>query len=286
MEALISKFLLYGALIISLNNYILGKTKLWAVGHIGFFGIGMFVSGHLLEYSDYNIISVLGICIILGISFALLLSFFSFKLQEDFFVIASVAFCLFVYYIQEAIHFGGYSEIEIFFNNSIFNSNWIKIITLLLPWFLITIVISKLIFNDRLTRILKTIKQDNDLAKSYGLSPNLYNTFCFLIGSTIATTTGWFYTIYWGNTDPSIVTLFEGIFIFSVIIFTGIDSIRGSLLGTIYIVIVPFIITELLKRLKLPFSFDVDIMMKLILGIMFVYFIIFYANKTKSFTNN
>ncbi len=263
IRTIICNFLIYSTLLISLNNFIVGKTRIWPVGHLGFFGLGMFIVGILSIKLCINFWIAVGVAIIVGSITAIVLVIFAKKLKEDFFVVASIAICSIIYTGQEAIKPGGYESDRALTN--------MDPLILILIWFLIVIFFAGRFYRTPLERILSLVRHDKNLAKVLGISPDYYNSGCLIIGSVLATITGCLYSSNIKATDPEMATLYGSFLIFALVIFGGLNSILGSIIGAAMISLVPEVLSEILKRIGL---FDPDEVMKFIVGIMLVIFLI------------
>jgi len=244
LSSIIGSLLLYTLLIISINNFIVGKTSLWPVGHIGFFGIGGFLTGVFIIDAALNpwlalILSLLG-----GLAISVLIGVITIRLRSDYFVIFSIAFCEIIrsstIYLKgpagmRGIERPGLMGIDL-------GNDWYFIFLVLLPVFLGTVFIAYRFYRTPIERIFALVRNHEYVARLYTLSPNYYKIGTFILGCSIATIVGGLYTLFTRSTDPSTITIYQSIMVFAMVIFGGINSIRGSIIGGLMIIIIPKIL--------------------------------------------
>src|SRR5438045_2002125 len=94
LAQLTTDLILYSLLVLSLN-FIVGKTSVWSVGHLAFFGIGAVLAAAILK-SVHSPTVAFALSVLAAAGLSGVLSFVigvaTFRLRQDFFVIFSVAF--------------------------------------------------------------------------------------------------------------------------------------------------------------------------------------------------
>lgn len=244
LASITANFLLYALLVLSLNNFIVGKTNIWPVGHIAFFGVGSLITGILI--SDHHVSAWLALVISLaiGICFSCIVGLASLRLTSDYFVILSIGLCELTrsasIYVKGPAGIGGIQRPSLF--GFSLENDWALIVLVLAPVLVVVIFLAFRFKNSPLERVCILIRQDEAAAKLLRIPITYYKVGCFGIGSSIAILAGGLYTIYSKSTDPSNVTLYQSILLFAMVLVGGINTIRGSILGGLMIVAVPRIL--------------------------------------------
>lgn len=121
---------------------------------------------------------------------------------------------------------------------------------LVLVFVMITIFIIMRIVNSPFGRILRSIREDEIASEVLGKNISKYKLLVFIIGAFFAGIAGSLYAHYITFIDPSSFTVMESITILLMVIFGGMGSISGSVVGAVILVVFP----ELLRFLGMPSS--------------------------------
>jgi branched-chain amino acid transport system permease protein len=113
---------------------------------------------------------------------------------------------------------------------------------------LITIFIVRRIVDSPFGRVLKSIREDEIAAEALGKDTLKHKLLAFVIGAFFAGIAGSLYAHYISFIDPSSFTIMESILILLMVIFGGMGSIKGSIVGATILVVFP----ELLRFLGMP----------------------------------
>ena len=108
--------------------------------------------------------------------------------------------------------------------------------------------ISKFIADSSFGRVLKAIREDEQAIQIFGYKTHQYKLAIFVIGAMIASIAGAFFASYITFIDPSTFTLNESIFVLSIIILGGLANLRGSVLGALFLILLP----EILRFVGFP----------------------------------
>jgi len=233
--------LLYFIFIAGLGKYILGKSSVWSIGHIAFWGLGGLVVGSLTVDFGVNAWIALLASVLFGIIISFLIGLASLRLDGDYFVILSVSLSELIRVI--AIEYrgpGGFNGIirPTFFGVSLEN-DWLFIVLALCPFVIATIIITLRLEQLHLNRIFLLVKENEILAKSFRYNPVYYKILIFCIGSFFATLSGGLYSLFIRGTDPSTTTLYQGVLLFAISLLSGINTLKGVLLGALLFVAAP-----------------------------------------------
>jgi branched-chain amino acid transport system permease protein len=88
-------------------------------------------------------------------------------------------------------------------------------------------------------RILKAIREDEKVIGIFGYKTIYYKLTIFVVGAMMAAIAGSLYAAYITYIDPSTFTVNESIFIIAIIILGGLASLRGSIIGAVFLVLLP-----------------------------------------------
>lgn len=107
---------------------------------------------------------------------------------------------------------------------------------------------SKFITDSSFGRVLKAIREDEQAIQVFGYKTHQYKLAIFVIGAVMASIAGAFFASYITFIDPSTFTINESIFILSIIILGGLANLRGSVLGALFLILLP----EILRFVGFP----------------------------------
>jgi len=245
---------IYVILALSLN-LIMGYTGIPAFGHAAFSCAGAYCSALFViqvGVSTWMALLIGGMAaMILGTAIGMS----SFRLKDDYIALTTFGTAIIVYTIANnwvSVTKGpnGLAGIPGFSMLGYeFSTNWSYLI-LVLFFVILTIFLINRIVNSPYGRILKGIREDEIAVSAMGKNINLYKNSVFMIGAFFAGIAGSLYAHYITFIDPSSFTIMESITILLMVVFGGMGSIRGSIVGAIVLVILP----EILRFIGLPSS--------------------------------
>lgn len=250
LAQLTANLLIYSALALSLN-FVMGKTSIWSVGQLGFFGGGALFAAAMLELSVPMslVLGILGagVC---GAILGLMVGITSIRLHKDYFVILSIALSELILSIgmswKGPAGFDRLSRPDLL--GISLQEDWIFICLILLPFLALLIWLFRRFSISSLERVCALIRTNEALAKVLKISPMYYKLRCFCIGSAIAAVCGALSTFYHRSTDPNQISLQNNLLLFAAVIFGGLNSIQGSILAGLLLVAVPTILETLIIR--------------------------------------
>jgi len=245
---------IYIILTLSLN-LIVGFTGLPALGHAAFSCIGAYTSSLLALNIGLSpwIGLFIGAC--LASLSGIVIGYPSVRLKGDYLALATFGLGIIVYSIAKnwvsltrgPMGLPGIPGFSIFG----FELSEIWQYLILVTFFvLITIFVINRIVNSPFGRVLRSIREDEIASKSLGKDTNKYKLIVFTVGAFFASIAGSLYAHYITFIDPSSFSVMESITILLMVIFGGMGSIQGSIVGALILVILP----EMLRFLGLPSS--------------------------------
>lgn len=143
----------------------------------------------------------------------------------------------------------------------------------------ISVFVINRIVNSPFGRILRSIREDEIVSEALGKNTTRNKLMVFVIGAFFAGIAVSLYAHYITFIDPSSFTVMESITVLLMVIFGGMGSIKGSIVGAVILVVLP----EILRFLGMPSSIAaplrqmiyglllVVLMLKRLQGIMGVY---------------
>lgn len=260
---------IYAILALSLN-LIVGYTGLISTAHAAFFGIGAYVVAILTTTLKINFFLAAPAGIGLSMFLALLIGLVLSKFSGDYYVLASVGFNVIIFSIMlnwQTLTHGPLGIVAIprpnlFGLDFFFNSNFLLLAGFCL---LLTYLISRFIVHSSFGRILKTIREDEQAISVFGYNTLHFKLAIFVIGAGLAAVAGALFASYITFIDPTTFHLNESIFILAIIILGGLANLQGSLLGAVFLILLP----ELLRFVGFPNEMAAQ-MRQVVYGLMLV----------------
>ncbi len=260
---------IYTILTLSLN-LIVGYTGLPALGHAAFSCIGAYTSSLLALNMGISpwIGLLIGACVA-AIS-GLVIGYPAVRLKGDYLALATFGLGVIVYSIAKnwvSLTRGpmGLPGIPGFSVLGFELSAVWSYLLLVLILVVITVIVSRRIVNSPFGRVLRSIREDEIASETLGKDTTRHKLLVFIIGAFFAGIAGSLYAHYITFIDPSSFTVMESITILLLVIFGGMGSISGSVVGAVILVVSP----ELLRFLGIPSSFAAP-MRQMIYGLLLV----------------
>jgi len=242
---------IYIILAVSLN-LALGFTGLLNLGHIAFFGIGAYTSALLVRAGVPFIIAFIAAGLLAAV-FGYLLVLATRRLKGDYLALATLGFSFVVTSVM--LNWRGLTRGPLgipgiakpsFLGMSI-ASNFNYLIFVLIVCVL-TIIIINAIVKSPFGRLLEATRDDEIGLRVLGKNTFKLKYKAMMVSAFFAGIAGSLFAHYITYIDPSSFTLSEIILIFTIVIVGGIASIRGSVVATFIIILIP----EALRFIALP----------------------------------
>ena len=255
MEYLINLLILisiYAILGLSLD-LVVGLTGLLSVTQAAFYGIGAYTTAILLTNLNINFfLSIIFGMIIAGVS-GLVIGLVLSKFKGDYYALGSFGFNVIVYTILlnwQSLT-GGPLGIPGISRPNLFTfsfSNNLSFLILSIVIFLIIFGIYYFISKSSFGRVLRAIREDEEVISVFGYHTLWFKMSIFVIGAMLASVAGSLFASYITFVDPSSFTLTESIFVLSIIILGGLANRRGAIIGAVCLVLLP----EILRFVGFP----------------------------------
>jgi branched-chain amino acid transport system permease protein len=263
---------IYIILAVSLN-LVLGYAGLFSVGHGAFYGIGAYAAAILATKLFFPFWGeILAAACIAGL-FGLVIGFPTLRLRGDYLALATFGFAVIIYSIfnnwydltRGPLGIRGIPKVVLF--SISFASLW-SYTLLVVIFVLITIFCIRRVTRSAFGKVLEAIREDDVAALAIGKNIAKFKVLAFVIGAFFAGIAGVLYAHYVTFIDPSTFVVQESFLIFSMVIFGGMGSIGGSVLGAAILVILP----EGLRYVGLPSAIAANLR-QMIYGALIVFII-------------
>ncbi len=272
MEYILHIFVISGIyIILTLSlNLIVGYTGLPALGHAAFSCVGAYVSSLLalnLGFSPWLGL-IVGACV--AMLFGVVIGFPSVRLKGDYLALATFGLGVIVYSIAKnwvyltrgPMGLPGIPAFSIFGYQ--LSAIW-QYLIIVVVFVLITLFVLRRIVNSPFGRVLISIREDEIASEALGKDTTKHKMLVFATGAFFAGIAGSLYAHYITFIDPSSFTVMESITILLMVIFGGMGSISGSIVGAVILVFFP----ELLRFLGMPSSIAAP-MRQMIYGLLLI----------------
>lgn len=248
---------IYAILGLSLN-LVVGYTGLLSITQAAFYGVGAYTTAILLTRFEVNFFLSLLLGIIITAVASLLIGFVLSRFRGDFYALGSFGFNVIVYSVflnaqsltRGPLGIPGIDRPTFNFMNFItwnFSDNF-SFLLLVVAISVAIFYLSSFITKSSFGRVLKAIREDEQAIQVFGYKTPQYKLIIFVIGAMMASVAGSLFASYITFIDPSTFTLNESIFILSIIILGGLANLRGSVLGALFLILLP----EILRFVGFP----------------------------------
>jgi len=235
--------ILISALFAASLNLLVGYTGMVSFGHAGFFGVGAYAVGVMLQKYSTSLVGSLLFAVILSVVVAMVIGFFCIRLGEIYFAMLTMAFAQIIYTIvvkwtpmtggdQGLI--GGIPKPPIAFFGLSFD------IGTSLNFYLFTVILVigsfillKLIVDSPFGAILKTIR-DNSLRSYFiGIPVKLYQWIIFVIAGTFGGLSGALMALFISGAYPDFTYWTKSAEPIFMILVGGMGSLLGPVIGAV-----------------------------------------------------
>lgn len=231
-------------LILSLSLQLsMGYGGLVNLGHIAFFGIGAYASA-LLTLNGFSFISAFFLAGIISMLFGFLISFPIRNIKGDYLALSTLSFTFVIYAIalnwtaltRGPLGIPGIPKPSILGFG--FSSN-ISFLILVLVISILTYFFIRRLINSSFGKTLEAIRDNEIAVKSLGRNTFKVKLISLGVSSFFAGISGSLYAHYITYIDPSSFTIMQLIPILSIVIVGGLGSLKGTIIATILIILLP-----------------------------------------------
>jgi branched-chain amino acid transport system permease protein len=241
-------------IILSLSlNLIVGVGGMMSLAHAAFYGIGAYIGTLAMVNWGFSFVPATLLAVTGTALLSLTISIPSLRLKGDYFILGSLGFQSIVFiilYNWVDVTRGPYG-ISGIPSPTIFG---FKIQGLPIGFafssmiMLICVFMISIIMDSPFGRTLKSIRDDEIAAGSLGKNVPYFRISTFALAAGFAAVSGMLFSGYMRYIDPTSFTIMESVFILSIIIIGGAGNLRGPIIGSVVLVVLP----ELLRFLGMP----------------------------------
>lgn len=235
---IIDSYIFLNIVIIGINiilavslNLITGFTGQFSLGHAAFMSIGAYASGILTAKFGYPfIVGIIGAAIFAALA-GILIGIPTLRLKGDYLAIATLGFGEIIKIIGfNNDYIGG----AIGLNDIPQYTNW--------TWLYFSVIVTVLIINNFIKsyngRACISIREDEIAAEAMGVNTTFYKVLVFSIGALFAGIAGALYANYFYFIKPDSFGFMKSIDILVIVVFGGMGSIPGSIVGAILLSVI------------------------------------------------
>jgi branched-chain amino acid transport system permease protein len=246
------------------QNILIGYTGQISFGQAGFLAIGAFAFGHMRIWGAPFLVALAGAGAIAALA-GVVVGFPSLRLKGPYLSIATLGFGVAVYqiFVNWEVLSGGRSGLAIaklkpMFGLSTTRYEYYVYVALLACFTLATYnIISSFI-----GRAFVAIRDSDIAAEVNGVNLTRYKLLAFAISSFYTGVHGALYAQVLGHIEPQIFNIGESLTLFVAVIIGGVASIEGSILGALFVILVPKVFANF--REMVPVVYGVTILVVLI----------------------
>lgn len=226
----------YGILAVSLD-FAVGFTGMLNLGHVAFFGIGAYVSA-LLAVNGMPVFASIFCGVIVAAIFGVFISIPTTRLKGDYLALATLGFTFIMGSVARnwtgltrgALGIPGIPRVA---------SSNVKFLFIVLTLLAFSLLFFRFISRTSFGRRCEAVRDDELAAKMLGHDTFLIKTSVLGLSAAFAGLGGALFAHYITFIDPSIFGLGDVVLLVSMIIVGGLASVRGALIGTVLILLLP-----------------------------------------------
>lgn len=224
-------------------NILTGYAGQVSMGHAAFFGIGAYASAILsLKYGFPFWADFLGAIVITGLV-GMVLGLPSLRVRHDFLVLSTMGSNFVVVAVFKYVDFfGGAMGLVNIPAPRIFGYSFrggTPYLLLVWAFALFTCLVSWYVSKTWTGLAFHTLRIDEDAAAAVGVSVPRFKIYAFCISAALAGGAGSLYGHFLGSVFPDTFAFVESITILSMVIFGGVGTLRGPILGAIILKAAP-----------------------------------------------
>ncbi len=232
-------------LILALSmNLMAGYSGMLSLAQAAFYGIGAYATALLLVNFSLPFSLTVLLAVLFNLAACLPVIWFSIRLRNLYFVLATLAWQIMVFtalYNWTIVTNGSFGI------TGIPKPTVLGIRFTTLPdfaWLSGIIALAVLLFfiglhRTPLSRLFQGVRDDELAVMTFGKNPAYFKSLAILIASGIATLAGALFATYYSYIDPTSFRVDESILILSIVLIGGLGTVKGSIAGALFYVLLP-----------------------------------------------
>ncbi|WP_221585917.1 branched-chain amino acid ABC transporter permease [Microbacterium sp. G2-8] len=234
-------------------NVVMGYTGQVSLGQIFFVGFGAYVTAYGVEHEWPIVLTFIAAFVLPGVT-GLIIAFAAARLGGLGLAMVTIALPIIGVPLAKRLSdvTGGSQGISARFSGApewsgLADDQWQYYIVLAISAAVFALVAN--FTRGKFGRALAIVKENENVAKSMGISPYRYKVMAFTIAALIGGVAGFLYMVVIQYTSPETLAFHHSISLLAAMVVGGAASIVGSLLGGMYYVFVPSFTNELAPTL-------------------------------------
>ncbi len=254
-------------------NVHFGYSGLVNFGQAGFAAVGAYAVAIGISRYDWNPVLALAMVIVAGVVLSILVGLLTLRLRADYLAIVTIAVAEMIRLFANSVRFtwltGGNDGLQKFTGwmerLSPFDDNGItvwkqkidgyRLWLLIVGWILVAIIATLvyLLMRSPWGRVLRSIREDQDAARSLGKNVFMFKMQSLVIGGVIGAIGGLWLVLDKQSAQPGDFATTLTFFTFTIIIIGGIAKVKGPIIGSmIFLFLFTFVDVFLQQATKTP----------------------------------
>lgn len=234
-------------------NLLAGYSGLLSLAQAAFYGIGAYICAVLLVELQLSFSIIILLTIPLTIISGIPVIYFSIRLRDLYFVLATLAWQILVFAIlynwvsvtNGPFGIAGIPKPELIGIQFKTPSDF-AILSSTVTF--IILVFFHLLNKTHMLRLFQGVRDDELVLITLGKKPGKYKSFSIIIACGVTGIAGALFATYYTYIDPTSFTIDESILIISIVLIGGLGNIKGSFAGALFYVLLP----EILRFISIP----------------------------------
>lgn len=249
-------------------NILVGYTGLVSLGQAGFVAIGAYTTAILTTRLDMNFFIAMIFSVVIAAMIGILLGLPTLRLKGTYLSIVTLGFGEIVrtiIIIWDSVTNGplGIRNIPaptIFGKELTAFNGGLYILSLIVM--ILVIIFSHRLYKSKTGRAMRSIKVDETSSIMMGINVTYYKVLSFVIAAVISALAGSIYSIQLGYIDQNTFTFDMSTMILSIVILGGMGTIRGTIVGSLVLIILPELSRSLMDYRFVIYGLVLVIMMR------------------------
>ena len=232
---------------------VMGYSGQFSLAHAAFYGIGAYTTAILTTQYNWNFFLAMVFGVFSAFLSSALIGVILSKFKGDYYTLGSLGFNVIIFatmlnwqsLTRGPLGIPGIPRPELFGIDFSINFNFLMLTAVSL---LFVYLISQYTADSSFGRALKAIREDEQAISVFGYNTHHFKLAIFVIGAGLAAIAGSLFAAYITFIDPTTFHVNESVFLWSIIILGGLGNLRGSLLGALFLILLP----EILRFVGFP----------------------------------
>ncbi len=224
-------------------NIIVGFAGLLSLGYAAFFAVGAYTSGILITNYGVSFWLTLPVSVLMAVIAGLAIGGPTLKLRSDYLAIVTLGFGEMIRLAARNLKITGRATGLVgisrpaIFGMTLYKINHFYYAFLILA--VLAVIISYRLYDSRLGRAWKYIREDEDAAEAMGINVVAVRLYAFIIGSVFGSLAGSFMAVKMTAISPESFLFTQSVNILLAVVLGGMGKIPGVILGAFVLVIFP-----------------------------------------------